>query len=228
MTSDPHDVSLVVLAKELGVAKTRLGLDPERAQQVALRLVERTVRAALDAECSGVVSVVTSDPLISEQSARLGAVVVPEGRPWGMNRAGALGRERALRDRPLSPVAVMVADLPLLRPQDLDAAVLQFRQLGAPMYVPDHHLRGTTLLIHGPEHCPGLAFGRDSALMHRRLGYRSAPRAPRGLRVDLDTPEDAQDFLAGRWHVDAPTGSTDIQHVLADGPREGVPERARV
>lgn len=197
MTSTLHeDVSLVVLAKELGGAKTRLGLDPESTRRVALRLVGKAVRAALGAECSGTVSIVTSDALISQQSTELGALVVPEGRPLGMNRAGALGREHALRDRPLSPVAVMVADLPLLRPEDLDAAVLQFRQIGAAMYIPDHHSVGTTLLIHGPESRPGLAFGRQSALMHRRMGYRPAMRAPRGLRVDLDTPEDAEVFLA--------------------------------
>lgn len=204
MTAKLHDnVSFVVLAKELGRAKTRLGLDPEQAQLVALRLAEQTVRAALDAECSGTVSVVTSDPVIAQHSSELGAIIVPEGRPRGMNRAGVMGRDHALRDRPCSPVAVLVADLPLLRSQDLDAAVLQFRQLGAPMYIPDHHMMGTTLLIHGPESRPGLAFGRNSALMHRRLGYRPAARAPRGLRVDLDTPDDAQDFLADTWDVDA-------------------------
>lgn len=227
MTHKLHDVSFVVLAKELGVAKTRLGLEPGRAQQVALWLVGQTVRAALAVECSGVVSVVTSDPLIARHSTEMGAAVVPEGRPRGMNRAGAMGREHVLRDRPLSPVAVMVADLPLLRPEDLDAAVLQFRQFGAPMYIPDHHMIGTTLLIHGAESRPGLAFGRDSARMHRRLGYRPAAGAPRGLRVDLDTQEDAQDFLAGRWDVDARRSSTHIEHVLRVGPREGAPQRAR-
>lgn len=190
-----------MLAKELGVAKTRLGLDPSRAQQVALHLVGRSVQAALNADCSGVVWVVTSDPVIAKHSSELGAIIVPEGRPRGMNRAGGLGRDHALHVRPRSPVVVLVADLPLLRSQDLDAAVLQFRQLDAPMYVADHHMLGTTLLIHGPERRPGLAFGRNSALMHRRLGYRPAARAPRGLRVDLDTPEDAEDFLADTWDV---------------------------
>jgi len=190
-------VSLVVLAKELTAAKTRLGLGPGGAEQVALRLVERTVRAALQAECSGAVWVVTSDPLIAQQSTELGARIAPEGRPCGMNRAGAMGRDFALRHRPLGPVAVLVADLPLLRSDDLDAAAMQFRQVGVPMYVPDHNMIGTTLLIHGPESRLGLAFGPNSALMHRRLGYRPAARAPRGLRVDLDTPEDAEDFLSG-------------------------------
>lgn len=204
MTRKLHDnVSFVVLAKELGGAKTRLGLDPEQASLVALRLAKRTVRAALDAECSGAVYVVTSDPLIAQQSTKLGAAVVSEGRPRGMNRAAAMGRDHALRDRPRSPVAVLVADLPLLRSQDLVEVVLQFHQLGAPMYVADHHMLGTTLLIHGPERRPGLAFGRNSALMHRRLGYRPAARAPRGIRVDLDTPEDVDDFLADTRDVGA-------------------------
>lgn len=228
MTNRPdEEVSFVVLAKELGAAKTRLGLEPERAQQLALRLVGHTVRAALDSASSGSVLVVTSDTLIAQQSIELGATVVIEGRPRGMNRAGALGRETALRARPHSPVAVMVADLPLLRPPDLDAAVLHFRQLGAPMYVPDHHMMGTTLLIHGPDSLPGLAFGRNSALMHRRLGYRPATRTPPGLRLDLDIPEDAQDFLTGKWEMDAPASSRDIQHILRERLCGAVLQRAR-
>lgn len=213
MTSEPHeDVSFVVLAKELGVAKTRLGLDPEATRQIALWLVARTVRAALGAECSGTVFVVTSDPTVAQLSSRLGAAVIPEGRPRGMNRAGALGRDHALRDRPHSPVAVMVADLPLLRSQDLDETVRQFRQLGAAMYIADHHSVGTTMLIHGPDGRPGLAFGRQSALMHRRMGYRPATRAPRGLRVDLDTPEDADDFLADKWNAGTEDDAAHARH----------------
>lgn len=196
--NDEPSVSFVILAKEVGEAKTRLGLAREPARRVALYLAEHTVRTALDATSSSLVLVVTGDPEISRDATKLGAVVVPEGRPMGMNRAAVLGREYALRARPTSPVAILVADLPGLRPQHLDAAVDEFCQQHVPMYVADHHGEGTTLLIHGPLARPGFAFGLHSAQMHLRLGYAPARRASRGLRTDLDTPEDVYGMVSTR------------------------------
>jgi 2-phospho-L-lactate guanylyltransferase len=106
-----------------------------------------------------------------------------------MNRAAALGRRHALRARPTSPVVIMVADLPAVRPDDIDVVVDTFRDAGGPLYVTDHDGTGTTLLIHGPERCPGIGFGRSSAAMHRRLGYRPAVGSPASLGQDLDTEE---------------------------------------
>lgn len=185
-----HPVSIVVLAKDVRDAKTRMGLERESANELALCLALRTIRTALEATASGPVLVVTSDPAIGECARGSGAVVVPEGRPVGINLAASMGREHALRASPRGPVAILVADLMRLRPQELDAVVEEFRARRLPLYVADHHGEGTTLLIHGPHSRPGIAFGLNSAHMHSRLGYAPARRPLRGLRIDLDTPED--------------------------------------
>jgi 2-phospho-L-lactate guanylyltransferase len=183
-------VSLVVLAKDSHAAKTRLQLPREEARLLALRLAASTVRAGLTAESVGAVLVVTSDPDIALDAREAGAEVVVEPRPLGMNRAAALGRGVALEARPDAPVAVVVADLPELHPGDLDAVVREFVATRTPLYVPDHEGTGTTFLIHGPERRPGFGFGRHSAAMHHRLGYRRASTSPPSLRRDLDTAED--------------------------------------
>lgn len=185
-------VSVVVLAKHSGAAKSRLQLSRDEARQVALGLAAATVRTALDANTVGAVLVVTGDPAVAVDALETGADVVLEARPQGMNRAAALGRRRALDARPDAPVAILVADLPCLRPGDLDDAVEEFREHDVPIYVADRQGTGTTFLIHGPYQGPGFGFGRHSALMHRRLGFREAVTAPRGLRADLDTPADLE------------------------------------
>ena len=182
--------SLVVLAKDTQVAKTRLRLPRDASRQLALRLAASTIRAALGAEEIGAVLVVTGDEDIALDAVRAGAKVVAEPRPMGMNRAAALGRRRAVAARPDAPVAVIVADLPGLHPSDLDAAVLTFHDEGAPLFVADREGTGTTLLIHDPDQLPGYAFGCGSAAAHQRLGYRPARRVPPSLRWDLDTPDD--------------------------------------
>lgn len=183
-------VSLIVLAKDSRAAKTRLELPRHEARQLALRLAASTVRAGLASEYVGAVFVVTSDPDISRDALLEGAHVVAEPRPLGMVRAAALGRQRVLESRPDAPVAIIVADLPELEPTDLDTVVREFLVTRSPLFVADHQGTGTTFLIHPPEECPGISFGRNSAAMHERLGYRRAVASPASLRRDLDTAED--------------------------------------
>lgn len=193
MTGPCHPgVSLLVLAKHSQDAKSRLRLPAYQARQLALDLAASTVRVALAAETVDIVLVVTSDECIAQDALASGARVVTEPRGLGMNRAADLGRRRALELRPHAPVAVVVADLPRLRPTDLDEVVRDHRAGGSPLYVVDDVGTGTTFVIHGAHQRPGFGFGRDSALMHERLGYRCAASSSRSLRWDLDTPEDLE------------------------------------
>lgn len=194
-------ISLVVLAKDTRAAKTRLPLDRDDARRLALRLATRTMLTGLAADSVGAVFVVTSDPDIARAAAAAGAEVVAEIRPLGMNRAAVLGRRHALSSRPGSPVGVMVADLPDLHPHDIDTVVQEFHEIGAPMFVADHEGTGTTFVIHGPGRAPGFGFGRGSAHLHERLGYRRAGRSPSSLRWDLDTAEDLEWWSAPERHA---------------------------
>lgn len=188
--------SVVVLAKDTRTAKTRLSLAPEDARRLALRLAATTVRSCLAAETVEAVLVVTSDPDIARDASAAGAQVVAERRPLGMDRAAALGRRRALAARPASAVAVIVADLPELRPGDVDTFVREFLVAQRPMFVPDMDGAGTTCVIHGHGPWPGVSFGRGSAGRHMELGYVRSADAPPSLRRDLDTADDLATFVS--------------------------------
>jgi 2-phospho-L-lactate/phosphoenolpyruvate guanylyltransferase len=182
--------TVVILAKDSRSAKTRLQLPSDEARQVALHLAAATVRTALAAERVGDVLVVTGDPEIAVDALESGADVLAEPRPLGMNRAAELGRRQALALGRRAPLATMVADLPHLRPRDINCVLTEFDETGQPLFVADRMGAGTTFLVHGPDHRPGFGFGRGSAVMHRRLGYRASLTAPPGLRTDLDSRED--------------------------------------
>jgi 2-phospho-L-lactate guanylyltransferase len=190
---------VVILAKDSRSAKTRLQLPREGARLVALQLASSTVRAAVAAERVGAVLVVTGDPEITLDALDAGADVLAEPRPLGMNRAAELGRRQALALAPGSPLATMVADLPYVRPGDIDRVIAEFWETGQPLFVADRVGSGTTFLIHGPGHGPGFGFGLRSAAMHGRLGYRQSQAATREMRTDLDSREDLA-RLAGRLY----------------------------
>lgn len=183
-------VSFVILAKETTSAKTRLSPDRGWASELALQLATRTIEVAVTSRHAASVVVVTSDPSITRSAGIIGADVVAEGRPIGINQAAVLGRREALAAHPTAAVAILVADLPLLSADDLDTMVAEFAEAGAPMFVADHLTEGTTCVIHPADARPGIAFGRGSARMHGLLGYAQARRPLRGLRMDLDTPDD--------------------------------------
>jgi 2-phospho-L-lactate guanylyltransferase len=187
---DESNLSVVVLAKEASVAKTRLSADREVASRLALKLAERTVRTTMLAKRAAATFVVTSDPAIAQASVSVGASVVQEGRPRGINLAAALGRQAALAAHPRSPVMILVADLPQLRARDVDAVAAEAFARREALFVPDFVLEGTTCLVHFPDHPLGIAFGWRSAEMHFRLGYKPAAHAAQGIRRDLDTAED--------------------------------------
>lgn len=91
-----------------------------------------------------------------------------------------------------SAVAIMLGDLPALRPADLGAALRVAAGMPQGM-VSDHRGSGTTLItaanIAWTSHLP--SFGPDSAERHRAAGYRELPvPASSSLRRDVDTAED--------------------------------------
>jgi len=111
--------SIVVPAKRLAVAKTRLrpltaGLDNGDAvhRSLVLALLADTVSAAAECTAVGEVIVVTDDPAAAEVVARLGARTVADEPDDGLNPA----LEHGARSARAAAVAALSSDLPALRP----------------------------------------------------------------------------------------------------------------
>jgi 2-phospho-L-lactate guanylyltransferase len=193
MTSFPTEPwQLVVPVKGGAGAKTRL--HPPRG--VTRRdLAWAIARDCLSAACAGMpvgrVHVVTSDPAAASFAAGLGAAVVADpGR--GLNEAVRAGVRAAASASPAGAaallhlpaaeaaaggVAVLLGDLPALRPEDLQAGLAA----AAPhrrAVVPDSDGTGTVLLTSRDGHLEP-EFGPGSAARHAAAGHQ---------RLDLDLP----------------------------------------
>ena len=150
-------------------SKSRLGGDPGRRLQLAEAMALDTVEAALQV---APVLVIGGDGL-SSPFLQLGASLMAEEPGDGLN--GAIRRALATIE---GPAAVLLADLPALRPEELEAAL----QEG--IMVPDAEGTGTSLIT---GRVP--AFGADSRRAHLALGYRELDLpVTSGLRLDVDSP----------------------------------------
>ncbi|WP_406480108.1 2-phospho-L-lactate guanylyltransferase [Streptomyces platensis] len=200
MRRDGADVgwSLVVPLKPLARAKSRLSraTGEEFRPQLALAFALDTVAAALACENVQDVAVVTDDRLAAERLAALGARIVPDTPARGLNAALAHGASVVRARRPGTPVAALNADLPALRPAELEL-VLHSASLFPRAFLADAADIGTTLLTatSGRELEP--AFGGASRARHLASGAQeiTGPEAP-SVRRDVDTGEDLLAALA--------------------------------
>jgi 2-phospho-L-lactate/phosphoenolpyruvate guanylyltransferase len=187
--------SIVVPAKRLAVAKTRLrpltaAFGGTSHDELVLALLADTVAAAAACRSVAEVVVVTDDPDAADVVRRFGARTVSDEPGRGLNPA----LEHGARSASCPAVAALSSDLPALRAAELDAA-LRAAEAAPRCFVPDAHGTGTTLLTAlGTALLP--RFGPASAQAHRDGGAVPLAGDWPGLVRDVDTPADLQDALA--------------------------------
>ncbi len=166
-------------------AKSRLAGPVELARAIAADCLA----AVLATSAVTRVLVVTNDSPTQTWAREAGADVVAESRPGaGLLAAIHDGLRHAATGT--GPVAVLLADLPALRPPDLNHALdaatasLAAHPTTATVVVPDADTRGTVLLAARRAQDLDPAFGPDSLAEHQRRG---------ALRLDLDLPRLRQD-----------------------------------
>ncbi|AQA04627.1 2-phospho-L-lactate guanylyltransferase [Mycobacterium sp. MS1601] len=187
--NEPTPVVLLIPAKPLHQAKTRLRTSlhlPVEVESLVAAMFNDTLTAALQCPTVENVVVLTTDPRLHENARDSGAQVWGKENPQaGLN--ATLRRASSELHRRGSRIAVIPADLPALRSNDLEAALVAAGSHRS--FCADRRQEGTTLLVTGgrqlhPE------FGRGSALAHALSGARGLAVAGESLRTDVDTAED--------------------------------------
>jgi len=185
-------VDLVVPVKVLLRAKSRLlgaadggAGDRTAHERLALALVTDTMTAARAARGVRRLLAITSDPNVAEVLTGLGVETVPDVA-GGLNAALAYGAELLRQDHPDSRIGALQADLPALRPEELDAALDAAPERA---FCPDRQGTGTTLLLAGLGPLDP-RFGPGSAAAHAASGAAELLGPWPSLRCDVDTAED--------------------------------------
>jgi 2-phospho-L-lactate guanylyltransferase len=184
--------SVVVPVKRLRLAKSRLyavGRPRPEHEELALSLALDTVAAALATGTVRRLFVVTDDPAAREAMAAAGALVLPDEPNAGLNPALAHGAAAARRRSAGDGVALLSADLPALRPAELDAALAAAAEHDA-AFVADARGTGTTLLATAPGRPVEPRYGQASAAAHRAAGAVELTGNWPSLRNDVDTAAD--------------------------------------
>lgn len=192
-------ICAIVPQKSLAASKSRLGPVLSASARRALSLELLTRVCAVLAASRGVEDVVimTPDPAVGAFAAACGVRTMPDPSP-------CLNESLAEVFRCLSGgsrgILVVAADLPLLQPADI-AAALAAGERRALIIAPSRDAMGTNALLFPPTAAFRPAFGTASLAAHRRragtLGLRVVEIRRPGLAFDLDTPADLA-ALGGR------------------------------
>jgi 2-phospho-L-lactate guanylyltransferase len=197
-------VDLVVPVKPLAVAKSRLrgaadrGIGAPRAHaRLAMALARDTIAAVQAAERVRHLLVVSSDPVVAAELGVFGIEVVPDGPVSGLNPAYERGAALLSERDPGAAVGALQADLPALRPADLNAAITAaFALFGAGAhraFSPDAEGTGTTFLLAAGGVPLDPRFGVGSAQRHEESGACRLHGEWPGLRRDVDTADDLRE-----------------------------------
>jgi len=184
----------VVPVKPPAVGKSRMRevTDDQRVRLAACFALD-VVAACLATPSVARVLAVTDDARFAADLEAAGCAVVPDGVAGDLNETLRLAALEAARRWPeLVPVAVC-ADLPALRPADLEAALSAWPGL-APGFVGDTDGLGTTMYV-APVDAFSPAFGAHSRDAHVAAGADELAGELATLRRDVD---DLHSLVAAR------------------------------
>jgi 2-phospho-L-lactate guanylyltransferase len=186
------DYVVVLPVKPPARGKSRLqGLSDERRRDLAEAFALDTAAACLASDSVHAVLVVTDDAALASRLSAIGCGTVPDAGD-GLN--GGQGAAEVARRWPGTQPVALLADLPALRPTELDAALAALVP-GGPSYVADAEGTGTTLYT-APYDEFDPAFGLDSATAHLVGGGLAVRGELLSLRRDVDDLDDLRAAVA--------------------------------
>jgi 2-phospho-L-lactate/phosphoenolpyruvate guanylyltransferase len=191
----PHH-GVIVPVKPPALAKSRLGrLGDDVRRALASAFAVDTVAACLASTRVALVLAVTDDARLAADLRDAGASVVPDPTTVDLNTTLRQAAVELDRVSPGLRLAALCADLPALRPDELDRA-LGSAPAAQRSFVADADGLGTTLFLAPDSTSFRPSFGAGSRATHLRGGAVEIELPGLdGLRRDVDTPANLAEVL---------------------------------
>ena len=187
--------------KDLENAKQRLAplLDLRARRQLFAAMLEDVLEALAGCASLAGILMVTRHRGACALAERYGARILGEAHNLGQSSAVTLGA-RTLSDCGAAGMIAVPADVPLLRPEDVDAVLGAHRSARSVTLVPSRDERGSNAVVCSPPQVLPVRFGENSFHPHlaraRALGVEPGVVHRPRLALDIDTPGDLRAFAA--------------------------------
>jgi 2-phospho-L-lactate guanylyltransferase len=190
----------LIPVKRLEESKSRLlpQLPDGRRQALTLAMLEDLIESLSRTPGIDRIAVTTPDPLVAERASAAGAEILIREEP-GLNAALEDARQR-LRPETNDVFLIVLGDVAGALPEDFRKLLDAAGHSDAPgAWLAPSSDGGTSALLQRPAGAIPCCFGRDSAKRHREAAHLADipffEIELDSLTIDLDHPEDLQDFL---------------------------------
>lgn len=195
MSNFVPDVCVVVPVKDLVNAKQRLSpvLDKKERYELFTAMLEDVLQTLEQVEAFSRVVVVTRDVSVRTLSLRFGAEILEEAENLGQTEAVNFAVSNLMRTGATS-VLTVPADIPLVRPSELENLLRAHRLAPAITIAPARDELGSNAVLCSPPDALELRFGDNSFYPHleraRKIGIEPTIIKSPGLALDVDVPDD--------------------------------------
>jgi len=199
-------VFAVIPVKTLLRSKTRLSevLTSRERETFTLTMLEDVLKAVSYSQSVQQIVVVSSDSRVQGFANDFGVAYLPEKKP-GLNQALEQAMSWCIQNKAKS-VLILAADIPLLRPDDVDQIVNLGSEETCIVIAPSRN-GGTNGLFQKPPKVIPPCFGSGSLSRHlteaSKKGIKAKVYDVQNIMMDIDYPEDLEDLL----RIDAYTAS---------------------
>ena len=190
-----------VPVKELRSAKTRLAkvLSEEARERLAEAMLRDVLAALRSSSSISKVIVVSSDPAVLSEATMMGARVINEERPRGINEALNMALEACLSEG-ADALLVVPSDLPLLTSECVSRLLDLLGPPPSMVISPSRGRRGTNALLLSPPNAVPFSFGPESFQRHLasalELGVDVVVYEAPELSLDVDEVVDLRTLVA--------------------------------
>jgi len=197
-------VFAVIPVKTLLRSKTRLSevLNPQERQTLTLVMLEDVLKAVICSQSVHQIVVVSSDSRVQGFANDFGVAYLPEKKP-GLNQALEQAISWCIQNKAES-VLILPADIPLLRPDDVDQIVNLGSEETCIVVGPSRN-GGTNALFQKPPNVIPPSFGSGSLNRHlaeaSKKGIKTKVYDVQNVTMDIDYPEDLEDLLRIEAHT---------------------------
>jgi 2-phospho-L-lactate guanylyltransferase len=192
-------IAALIPMKDPSFSKQRLSelLSPEERCHLALAMFRDVLGAVKGAHKIGRVIILGSGEPVGDITRSYGCEFLPDPDARGETEAVAWATH--VLSGSIDGLLVIPADVPLIRPEDVDTLVTESRAVPGVTLCPSRDRLGTNGVLRRPADVMPLSFGSNSFYPHRDIAQRlgitcTVVDLPR-LGLDIDRPEDLATYL---------------------------------
>ena len=185
----------IVPVKTFSKAKKRLGMSPEKTENICKLMLEEVLDAISKSNLMEKIALVTKDEEAFAIGKRFGCIEINDEKELGVNNAVALADRYFLNDG-FDATIVFPQDIPLMHPNDIQTLFNFKNSQRCALVVPSRKFDGTNALFRTPVNLMKTHYDEDSYKIHlstaKEISASSVLVLIRRIMLDVDDQSDLQ------------------------------------